>query len=164
MKKNVCVNHFAVYQKPTQHCKSTILQLNNSNKPWSSLVVQGVKGLALSLLWFGSLPWCKFDPQPRKFCMSQGAAKKQKLKNLFPFPHSWGTKEKVAIVLSIADGKRKKSRKVPLRQCDHCGNGYMDFQSKFTFSHPRNPQFKMVVEWVTLQNRWQRQMHILSGG
>ena len=26
MKKNIKKNHFAVYQKLTQHCKSTILQ------------------------------------------------------------------------------------------------------------------------------------------
>ena len=28
-----------------------------------------VKDLALSLVWLGSLLWCRFDPWPRNFCM-----------------------------------------------------------------------------------------------
>ena len=33
----------------------------------SSLMAQQVKDLVLSLLWFGSLLWCVFDPWPKKF-------------------------------------------------------------------------------------------------
>ena len=37
----------------------------------SSLVVQGVKDLALSLQRLGSLLWSRFDPWPRNFCMAK---------------------------------------------------------------------------------------------
>ena len=39
--------------------------------PWSSLVVQQVKDLALSLQWLWSLLWHGFDPWPRNFHMPQ---------------------------------------------------------------------------------------------
>ena len=32
-------------------------------------MAQCCKDLALSLLWLGSLPWCRFDPWPRSFHM-----------------------------------------------------------------------------------------------
>ena len=36
---------------------------------WISLVVQGVKDLALSLQWLGLLLWYRFDPWNRNFDM-----------------------------------------------------------------------------------------------
>jgi len=36
----------------------------------SSLIAQQVRVVALSLWQLGSLPWCRFDPWPRNFCMS----------------------------------------------------------------------------------------------
>ena len=41
----------------------------------SSLVVQWVKDLVLSLLWLGSLQWRVFDPGPWNFHMPRGVAK-----------------------------------------------------------------------------------------
>ena len=43
-----------------------------------------VKDLVLSLLWLGSLLWCRFDPWPGNFCMQRAQPKKKKkLKNAF---------------------------------------------------------------------------------
>ena len=46
---------------------ATGVAVKRKRKKWhfsSSLVAQLVKELALSLLWFGSLPWLRFDPWP----------------------------------------------------------------------------------------------------
>ena len=52
----------------------------------SSLVVQWVKDLALSLLSHGPLLWCEFDPWPENFCMPRAWQKNQKvvMKNFVP--------------------------------------------------------------------------------
>ena len=34
-------------------------------------MVQQIKDLVLSLLWFGLLLWCRFSPRPGKFLMLQ---------------------------------------------------------------------------------------------
>ena len=51
-------------------------------EPWSSLVAQWVRNLALSLRWPDSLLWCKFKPWLRNFhtCCSCGKTNKQKKK------------------------------------------------------------------------------------
>lgn len=49
-------------------------------EPWSSLVAQWVRNLALSLRWPDSLLWCKFKPWLRNFhtCCSCGKTNKKK--------------------------------------------------------------------------------------
>ena len=39
---------------------------------------QWIKDVASSLLWLGSLLWCRFDPWPEKFYMLQAWPKKKK--------------------------------------------------------------------------------------
>ena len=41
-----------------------------------------VKDLVLSLLWLGSLLWCRFDPWPGNFCMQRAQPKKKKKKKI----------------------------------------------------------------------------------
>ena len=48
---------------------------------WSSLVVQWVKELVLTLLWLRLLLWRRFDPQPRNFRMARVWPKKEKNNN-----------------------------------------------------------------------------------
>ena len=43
-------------------------------------MVQWVKEPVLSLLWLGSLLWCRFSPWPRNFCMPWVWQKKKKKK------------------------------------------------------------------------------------
>ena len=43
-------------------------------------MAQQVKDQALSLQWFRSLLWCRFDPWPRNFCMPRMPPKKKKKK------------------------------------------------------------------------------------
>lgn len=50
---------------------------NKKKTLWSCLVAQWVKDLVLSLLWLGSLLWCRFDLCPH----AEGMAKRKK--NLF---------------------------------------------------------------------------------
>ena len=52
--------------------------------PWSSLMAQGVKDLALSVLWPWLLLWCGFSPWPGNFQMPQ-AQQIKKLKRQFPW-------------------------------------------------------------------------------
>ena len=54
------------------------MALRQRMKTWSSLGVQQVKDLVLSLQWLRSLPLCRFSPWPRKFCMLQAQPKKVK--------------------------------------------------------------------------------------
>ena len=49
-----------------------------TKKEWSSLVAQWAKDPALSLQQLGSLPWCRFNPWPRKFHMLQEQPKEKK--------------------------------------------------------------------------------------
>ena len=51
-----------------------------TKKEWSSLVAQWAKDPALSLQQLGSLPWCRFNPWPRKFHMLQEQPKEKKKK------------------------------------------------------------------------------------
>ena len=45
-------------------------------------MAQQVKELVLSLLWFGSLLWCEFDPWPEKFYMLWMWTKSKKKENV----------------------------------------------------------------------------------
>ena len=47
---------------------------------WHSPVAQWVKDPVLSLLWLGSLLWCRFDPWTRNFCILWAWPKKKKKK------------------------------------------------------------------------------------
>ena len=46
----------------------------------SSKVTQGVKDLALSLLWLRSLQWCRFNPWPRNFHVPRPPKKEREQK------------------------------------------------------------------------------------
>ena len=49
---HIYLNHFAIYQKLTQHCKSAIFQLKKKNKVWLLLRVgDGQGGLACCSPW-----------------------------------------------------------------------------------------------------------------
>ena len=52
------------YEKKIRRNKE-IEEKSKEIKAWGSLVAQWVKELMLSLLWFGSLVRCGFDPWPR---------------------------------------------------------------------------------------------------
>ena len=58
-----------------------------------------IKDPALSLLWLKSLQWCRFNPWPRNFCMTQKKKKKKKkIRNIWPQEYRNNLQQKQNII------------------------------------------------------------------